>query len=500
MSPTRAGPPVRRGMPFRKWYEMRDQVRHAMDELSHLQTTFTDAQQNPNCTQVQLEHHREALRFKSAELVALQKQLRPMEANFEKAQAGKRKRTTRSPLEPQPKRKKRDDRPKETKEVSPKIAPAVQRLLLNTATLDVALPPAGCHLSANECQYRHLERLRHQYARPFELFCGEMDTISDTCLTGICLALPDMPWSVALSRLAFLFKPMLDSHDSHSASSDTNHLSAGTTIGCEQHIRYIRLAEVMIIQDWRDFMRTCALSQLIACKLIHNEDVGLIFPFKKSYGRIFVDKWEGDSFVRIDTQLQIPPMYTSEEVRPILEKLPTWTEVCFNVILSSLFWHARKCSMPFLNEIERRTWGSTSFDHRSPRYQCPFCHGFDNFSQLDSSLLGTIVDYADFIQALRHMLFAHTRVPPTRKAKFLLEEVRVCLSIDDAWKTILREKYDASMASLKTGVIPQAIADLSISNRSMVNKGEECVATRVEVRDEKECAENQCMTESKAES
>ncbi|KAI1750432.1 hypothetical protein F4782DRAFT_509712 [Xylaria castorea] len=128
-------------------------------------------------------------------------------------------------------------RPKETKEVPSKKSPAVQRLLLNTATLDIALPPGGCHLSADECQYHHLERLRRQYALPFELFCEEMDTISDSCLTGVCLALPDMPWSIAVSRLAFLFKSMLDSRDSPSVSC------------------YIRLAEVMIIQDWRDFMR-----------------------------------------------------------------------------------------------------------------------------------------------------------------------------------------------------------------------------------------------------
>ncbi|KAI1750431.1 hypothetical protein F4782DRAFT_509711 [Xylaria castorea] len=109
------------------------------------------------------------------------------------------------------------------------------------------------------------------------------------------------------------------------------------------------------------------------------------------------------------------------------------------------------------------------------------------------------------------MLFAHYRVPLARKAKFLWEEIRVCASICDAWKTILKEEFDDSMASLETGVIPRAIADLCVhgkptdpmptvvGNRSMVNTIEERVAIKTEVRDGKECAETPYIAESKAE-
>ncbi|KAI0545468.1 hypothetical protein F4679DRAFT_599435 [Xylaria curta] len=634
---------ARHGMPFRRMHELRDQVRHAADELSNFQAIFIDAQKNPNCPPAALERYQNAVRSKSADLDSLQKKLKPLEKNFEKAQSCQKKRPTQSLLEPKPKRRKRDDQYAdsttshpppliqardyyahgETQEVPSKISPAFQPLLLNTATLDVALPPEGCCLTSDECQYHHLERLRRQYARPFELFCEEMDSISDSCLTGVCLALPDMPWSIALSRLAFLFKSMLDTHDASSLPPDSQFLSAGTTIGCEQHVRYIRLAEVMMIQDWRDFMRwahhqshvfnlcgrrscmklkhmclepidcmasrqkcrddsralddnthhhdqptskatslippTCnspgcwppclfrhdgySLSHSVAVefaalhrvsfgpltsvarkelytpinehqlsKLVHNEDVGLIFPFKKSYGRIFVDKWEDNSFIRVDTLLQIPPMYTSEEVRPILEKLPTSTGESFNVILDSLFWYARKRAMPFpVKEIERRTWGTTSFDHRSPRYQCPFCHGFDNFLNPIDSSVEKITDYDDLAQALRHMLLAHNRVPLARKAKFLREEIRHCADIRDAWKTILKEKFDDSIASLEMGVIPRAIADLcgheksadsmptAVSNRSMVDSIEGRVAISMDVRVKKECVENQLIAESKVE-
>ncbi|KAI1734567.1 hypothetical protein F4680DRAFT_462339 [Xylaria scruposa] len=500
--PAQADPTARHGMPFRRMHELRDQVRHVASELSNFQAIFTNAQNNPNCPPAALERYQNALRSKSADLESLQKKLKPLEKNFEKAQSQQKKRPDQSLLEPKPKRRKRnDDHPdsttshlpppiqprdyahEETKEVPSKITPAVQALLLNTATLDVALPPEGCCLTADECQYHHLERLRRQYARPFELFCEEMDSISDSCLTGVCLALPDMPWSIALSRLAFLFKSMLDIHDVSSMPSDGKFLSAGTTIGCEQHVRYIRLAEVMMIQDWRDFMRMLAsmsfstrwIQSITFCcgricgtssKLVYNEDVGLIFPFKKSYGRIFVDKWEDNSFIRVDTLLQIPPMYTSEEVRPILEKLTTWTGESFNTILDSLFWYTRKRTMPFLaKEIERRTW-PTSFDQRSPLYQCPFCHGFDNFLDPVDSSVEKITDYDDLAQALRHMLLAHNRVPLARKAKFLREEIRRCADIRDAWKTIFKEKFDDSIASLEMGVISRAIADLCGHERS----------------------------------
>ncbi|KAI0182203.1 hypothetical protein EV127DRAFT_415346 [Xylaria flabelliformis] len=642
-SPVQADTTARHGMPFRRMLETRDQVRHAENELSRLQAIFTDAQKNPNCPPVALERYQNALRAKSADLESLQKKLKPLEVNFEKAQNGKKKRPAQSLLEPKPKRRKRDDKyadsttshlpppiqPRdyalgETKEVPSKVSPPVQALLLNTATLDVALPPEGCCLTADECQYYHLERLRRQYARPFELFCEDMDSISDSCLTGVCLALPGMPWSIALSRLAFLIKSMLDGQKTSSLPSEANFLSAGTTIGCEQHLRYIRLAEVMMIQDWRDFMRwahhqshvfnlcgrrsciklkhmclepidcmtsrqkcrddsrafrdnthhhdqptskatsltppTCkspgcwppclsrhdgySLSHSVAVefaalhrvsfgpltsvarkelytpinehqlsKLVHNEEVGLIFPFKKSYGRIFVDKWEDTSFIRIDTLLQIPPMYTSEEVLPILDKLPTWTEESFNVILDSLFWYARKRAMPFLvKEIERQAWGTTSFDHRSPRYQCPFCHGFDNFLDPVDSSVEKITDYDDLAEALQHMLFAaHNRVPLARKARFLREEIRHCADICNAWKAILKEKFDNSITILEIGVIPQAIADLcghgksadpmptEVSNCSMVNPVEEPVAMKMVVRDKKEFVESQHHAETKTE-
>ncbi|KAI0466061.1 hypothetical protein F4859DRAFT_336221 [Xylaria cf. heliscus] len=607
---TQAGQSAWAGMPFRKMYETREQVRQATYELNRLTAIFADAQKDHNCTQAELESQEAALRFKSAELKNLLKKLEPMEANFQKS-GHVEKRIAQSTLESQAKKRKLDHRLGEMRQAPPKIAPTVQVLMPNTATLDVPLPSGGCHLTPNECQYNHLERLRRQYARPFEIFCEEMDTISDTCLTGICLALPDMPWSIALSRLAFLFKPNLDSHNNHPASSDTNYRSAGTIIGCGKHMLYITLAEVMVIQDWRDFMRwahhqshvfnlcgrrsciklkhmclepiDCMTSRKkcrtdsdalhgkihndqptnqatsktpLMCsspgcwppclprhkeysllhsvavefsafhhvsfgpltsvtkkelytpinqhqlrKLVHDEEVGLILPFQKSYGHIFVDQWQDDSFSfhPVDTLLPIPAMYTSEEAQPLLERLPTWTELSFNVILDSIFWYARKRSMPFLaSEMTRRVWGSTHFDHRSPRYQCPFCHGFDNFFDPVDSLVETIIDYGDLNQALQHMLFAHTRVPLTRKVKFLLEEMQKLPSIGDAWKAILRDDYDASVAILATGAIPRAVADLcgdgrlvdpmstAVSSSSMVDKREEHVAAKVEVGDEKE--------------
>ncbi|KAI0443979.1 hypothetical protein F4803DRAFT_573865 [Xylaria telfairii] len=482
--PAEADPPLRAGMPFRKMYETRDQVRKATDELNKATATLVDAQKNPKCTERELETRQAAIRFKSAELKSLMKKLGPMEANFRKTLRAERS-VNQSMLAPPAKKQRLDDRPEEMKEAPFEIAPVVQ--MLNTATLDVPLPLEGCPLTPDECQYNHLERLRRQYARSFELFCEEMDTISDTCLTGICLILPDMPWSIALSRLAFLLKSTLDSPDSRSTPSDINHLPAGTTIGCEQHFHHVSFGPLTSIGKNKLYT---PINQHQLGKMVHDKDVGLIFPFEKSYGHIFVDKWQDNSFHRVDTLLPIPPTYTSEEVQPFLQKLPTWTEVPFNIIMDSLFWYARKRNVPF------RVWGSRHFSHWFPLYQCPFCHGFDNFVEPVDSLIGSTAGYDNFIQALEHMLFAHTRVPLTRKVKFLLEEIQQCPVIDGVWKTILRDDYDASMSMLATGVIPRAIADLcghgtfvdpiptAVSNSPVVNKSEERVASEVEAQAE----------------
>lgn len=95
------------------------------------------------------------------------------------------------------------------------------------------------------------------------------------------------------------------------------------------------------------------------------------------------------------------------------------------------------------------------------RYQCPFCYGFDNyFDPVDSSSAETIAGFYDFTHALQHILFAHTQVPLTRKVKFLSEEIKECPRICEAWKSILGEKFEAAVAGLARGELPQAVADL----------------------------------------
>ncbi|KAI1123072.1 hypothetical protein F5Y10DRAFT_286520 [Nemania abortiva] len=569
-------PPLQPGMPYRRMYETRDHVRKAMAGLSRAEALLAEALRTPNCPSSEIESFQSRVRSMSAELASLQKKLKPLEANFWKTESTKKGTDppVLAPIEPPhiepPHKKKQKIDNGQARDV---LADVDMRPMVNTATLDVALPPGGCTLTADECQYGHLKRLRCQYAQPFRLFCDEMDTISDSCLTGICLALPDMPWSIAVSRLAFIFKSTLDSSDTSPMLSDTKYLSAGTTIGCEQHVRYIRLAELMVIQDWRDFMRwahhqshvfnlcgqrSCiklkhmvlepidCLSGRIKCridsdplhegvrlrdqstdrptplipstcsspgcwppclyrhpipnilhsvaiefaafhqvsfgsvasalnkdlyapinehqlgKLVNNEDVGLIFPFRKSYGHILVHKWENESFVRVDTRLQIPPMYTSENIQHVLQKLPTRTSMSFNHISSSLFWYARRRSMPLLagEGGEEGPNLNARFDHRFPQYQCPLCHGFDNYISPADQLSEGIADFGDFIQALQHLLLAHTKVPVARKVQFLYEETLECPTICDAWKLILQENYDTSMASLAKGEIPQAIANL----------------------------------------
>ncbi|TGJ79861.1 hypothetical protein E0Z10_g8905 [Xylaria hypoxylon] len=602
--------PIRRGMPFKKMHRLREDIGKAMTKLAQAKTLVANAQKTEAYPPKKMERLRSDVRLKSADLVCLQKKLAPLEANFKKVQAQQKGTNGNrpAPKELQPptkKQKKTDDRPGTNPSGQ---APVVIEPMMNTATLEVTLSPGGCALTANECQYDHLERLRRQYARPFELFCEEMDSIGDSCLTGICLAMPNMPWSIAVSRLAFLTKSTLDSHGGH--HSDVLYLSTGTTVGCQHHMRYIKLAELMVIQDWRDFMRwahhqshvfnlcgqpSCiklkhmclepvdCLSSRTKCrtdfdefvkgarlpgqptnrglsstptecsspgcwppclhahrassilhsvaveyaafnhvsfgsvtssvkqelytpvnehqlgKLVSNKDIGLAFPFQISYGHIFVTKREDNLMVEVDTLLPIPSMYTSEEMQHILQKLPAWTDISFNFFMSSIFWNARRRNAPSLAMSENDSNLNTRFDHRSPRYQCPFCHGFDNYFDPADSLVETIADFGDFVEALRHMMLAHTRVPIVRKLRFLYEETQECPKISDAWKVILGEKYNVSIARLATGEIPQAIADLwgyVASAGRMPTEVSKDVAvepmTEHEIKSELECGNTLC--------
>ncbi|KAI1299931.1 hypothetical protein F5Y03DRAFT_397440 [Xylaria venustula] len=603
-----SNPKIWDGMPFKRMHQVRAEVDEAFASLAQANTLLSNARETTGCSPKAIESLEADVRFKSAELVSLQKKLAPLEANYHKAQSTKKERARQKEksreqvalerhqrksemarqqaaveqlqlqkilkLQPEKKRK-LDDRHvqslrcKETKSFPEGQAPVITEPMINTATLEVALPPGGCTLTADECQYHHLDRLRRQYAHSFGLFCDEMDKFGDTCLTGICLALPDMPWSIAVSRLAFLFKSTLDSPGSNlTPPGDDRYLSAGTTIGCEQHARYIRLPELMVIQDWRDFMRwahhhshlfhlcghrSCiklrhmclepldCISSRTKCrtehhvgsvhtfdqstpearplapvkckstgccppclprhqasnilhsvaiefaafhrvsfgtitstamtdhhapisenqlgKLVYDEGVGLIFPFHKSYGHIFVKMGVDDSFVEVDTLLQIPSTYSSNDVQPILQKLPTWTETCFNDILNSIFWYARKRNMPFIDMDGQNQ--NARFHRLSPRYQCPFCHGFDNHFNSETLIsVDKIVGFDNLVEALRHMLFTHTQVPLVRKVRFLLEELRECCTIRHAWMVLLQEEYDTSINFLERGEVPPVITNL----------------------------------------
>ncbi|KAI1276475.1 hypothetical protein F5Y07DRAFT_408406 [Xylaria sp. FL0933] len=562
---------IPKGVPFRKMYQLRAEVAKTTTAVAQLEAAMANAQRTSSHSPQEMRKLESDLRFMSAELASLRKKLAPMETNFLESKKDSTTRREAASNEPQPAKKPKteDTEYSETKSLSAEQTPIITGPMMNTATLDVPLAPTGCTLTADECQYDHIERLRRQYIHPFKQFCEEMDSIGDSCLTGICLALPGMPWSIAVSRLAFLFKTTLDSRGNSLALSDARYMSAGTTIGCEQHVRYIRLAEVMVIKDWRDFMRwahhhshlfhlcghrsciklkhiclepfdcTSSRSKCRAdsvklvkgthshdeptnearglvpaecdspgcwppClpqhkasnilhsvaiefaafhqvsfgpvtsvtkkdlytpitehqlgKLVNDEGAGLIFPVQKSYGHILVHKYEDDSFVEVDTLLEIPSTYQSNEVQPILQKLPTWTEISFNDVLSSIFWYARRRNAPFLAR-QGLNW-SARFDHRSPGYQCPFCHGFDNYFDPKDPLAEKIADYDNLYCALRHMLMAHSRVPIVRKVRFLFEETQECPTIGDAWKFILRENYDAVIAILAKGEVPQLIANL----------------------------------------
>ncbi|KAI0425158.1 hypothetical protein F5Y09DRAFT_335200 [Xylaria sp. FL1042] len=477
--------PPQKGLPFRKMYQLRERVSKAMTRLAQAKTLVANARMTSTHSLEALEKLESDLRFKSAELVSLQKKLAPMEANFSKFHAEQdgitRRKAASNKLPPAKRLKTEDSDYMGTKKAPLEQTPIVTGPMINTATLDVPLYPEECILTADECQYDHLERLRRQYARPFELFCEEMESIGDSCLTGICLALPDMPWSIAVSRLAFLFKTTLDSHGSDIALSDVRYLSTGTTIGCEQHTRYIGLAELMIIKDWRDFMHWAHHhSHHQLGKLVNDEGVGLVFPVHKSYGHILVHKYEDASFVEVDTLLQIPSTYQSNEVQQILQNLPTWTEISFTGVLSSIFWYARRRNAPFLAS-QFHNWNAR-FDHRSPRYQCPFCHGFDNYFDPKESLVETITDYDNLYEALRHMLLTHTRVPVVRKVRFLFEETQECPTICDAWKIFLPEDHDAAIASLAKGEVPQVVSHLC-SNGTIADEtvcaGNKSVAPRL---------------------
>ncbi|KAI1823910.1 hypothetical protein F4861DRAFT_296394 [Xylaria intraflava] len=670
LGPSRAksNPPITPGMPFRKMYLMREEIRNARTELALVERQLTQARKSPSYPPAELDQLQSALRFKTAELLNLQKKIEPLEANFRKLQqtaarntkpigtkTGTSRRATDS-SEPQPSKRQKTDggepnvaRPERDPVINNarpewdlvnNIRPELQTVdsiyntrperasrperdpvdnprpnviernpvykvrveqdpantkepLNNTATLEILAAPGGCALTADECQYAHLDRLRRQYARPFELFCEEMDTISDNCLTGLCLAMPDMPWSVIVSRLAFLFKSTMDggAGSSRPAPSDLQYLSTGTTIGCGQHVRYIRLRELMVIQDWRDFMRwahnqshifnLCGQQSCIKLKhmclepidcmasrnrcrsafhsvyggsrstdqprgpvpstcsspgcwppclfrnqftnilhsatvefaafhhvsfgpissrvrgnlyipidgrqlgkLVQNDKYQMVFPFQKSYGHIVVNQWENNALVEVDTLLSVPPLYTSEDVQPLLEILAARTKVSFNDISNSLFWYARRRNVPFVNKDGGANAGrSGRFDRRSPRYQCPFCHGFDNYES--PATLGMVADFGDIVEAAQHILHAHALVSLTRKTKFLYEETYECPTIGEAWRVVLREDYDAVIASLGSGELPRALADLcgygTLADRPFVQNGQEALVNEERV-------------------
>ncbi|KAI8625107.1 hypothetical protein F5Y19DRAFT_489974 [Xylariaceae sp. FL1651] len=195
-------------------------------------------------------------------------------------------------------------------------------------------------------------------------------------------------------------------------------------------------------------------------KWVQNEDVGLVLPFHNSYSEIFVDRWENDSFAGVDTQLRVRSLYTADEMEPILQRLPRWTESSFNGIMNSVFWYAKKRNAPFLaKDNQSEPHRSARLDDQSPRYQCPFCYGFDNYIA-NEAVLETPKDFDDLLQAFQHIFHIHKRVSLSQKIKFLYEETRQCPTIRDAWKTILQEEYDASMAALEKGDLPKRIVDL----------------------------------------
>lgn len=82
---SQSDPPLRAGMPFKKMYELRSQVRKAMVELNEAEAHLVDALRALDCPRSKIDSLQSDVRFKSAELVSLQKKLEPMEANFRKA-------------------------------------------------------------------------------------------------------------------------------------------------------------------------------------------------------------------------------------------------------------------------------------------------------------------------------------------------------------------------------------------------------------------------------
>ena len=597
-------------------HQMREEVRKASQNLAIVETLLANARADPTYPREAMNILLADMRIKSAELATLQKKLAPLETNFQKAQAqGKPKDPIRqvvaSPPPQQPaKKQKTEDRYAHSELITGETQASTDALCMDSesraqpsrqsaialkpitslATRDITSPSGECALTAEKCQYDHLDRLRRQYARPFELFCAEMDSISDSCMTGICLALPDQPWSIAVSRLAFLLKSTLDSHNDRPRPSEARCTTVGATIGCEKHARYIRLAEIMAIENWRDFIgwvrhhshvinlcgqRSCiklkhiclepvdcmagrskcrtGLEEVIhdttrsplecnspdcwppclpqhaavnilhsvavefaafhqvsfgpvtsdakkgLCtpisehqlgKLVNNDSLGLKFPFGISYGPISVSKVKDGSFVNMATPLQISSMYTWEEMQSIAPKLPSWTEISFDSILSSIFWYARKRYTPLLAS---NTWIVGRFAPECPKYQCPYCHGFDDNLSAADSFAEAPTDFGDLLGAVRHILFAHNRVPTGRKVKFLYEETQHCPSICDAWRKILQDKFDTSMVTLAKGEVPKEIAGLcgyktaetldsvsAVVDRDMVAcEDEEGMATRV---------------------
>ncbi|KAI8625108.1 hypothetical protein F5Y19DRAFT_479983 [Xylariaceae sp. FL1651] len=197
-------PPVTPGMPFKKMYHLRQQISQLKANLSQLQSLLIRLQEDGDYRTIS--RLQSDIRFRDAELISLQKKLVPLEANFWKEQEAQRK---SRPSEGQHKRHKIDRRDPSDDALG--CAPTIKERLTNTASLEDAVSLKECTLAADDCQYDHLKRLRRQYAHPFELFCNEMDSIGNTCLTGICLDLPNMPWSIVVSRLGFLSNSTLDS-------------------------------------------------------------------------------------------------------------------------------------------------------------------------------------------------------------------------------------------------------------------------------------------------
>jgi hypothetical protein len=103
-------PPVRPGMPFKRMYQVREEVHHVEARIRQTQGLLIIAQRTANHSHI--DRLQSQLRSLSAELVSIQKKLKPLEDNFLKSQKPQKDPDRRDtpPSEPRPKRQKTDHR------------------------------------------------------------------------------------------------------------------------------------------------------------------------------------------------------------------------------------------------------------------------------------------------------------------------------------------------------------------------------------------------------